>query len=44
MNNYNANLHITVTEEVKKQLEKEACEKGLTLSMYVRMILSEREK
>ena len=44
MKNTEAHLHITMTEKLKKELEKEAIEKGLTLSMYVRMLLSERGK
>lgn len=35
---------VKISQELKKQLEKEAKEKGLNLSAYVRLILSEREK
>ena len=37
-------LHITINEEVKKQLEEEAKLKGLTLTAYIRMLLIERKK
>ena len=38
------NLHIPVSKDLKEKLQKEAFEKGLTLSTYVRMILIERGK
>jgi len=37
-------LIIKIKEELKKELENEAKEKGLNLSSYVRMILTERNK
>lgn len=37
-------LHITIDEELKKQLEEEAKLKGLTLTAYIRMLLIERNK
>ena len=37
-------LHITIDEELKKQLEEEARLKGLTLTAYIRMLLIERKK
>lgn len=37
-------LHITIDEELKKQLEEEAKLKGLTLTAYIRMLLIERKK
>ena len=37
-------LHITINEELKKQLEEEAKLKGLTLTAYIRMLLIERNK
>lgn len=37
-------LHITIDEELKKQLEEEAKLKGLTLTAYIRMLLIERSK
>ncbi len=37
-------LHITINEELKKQLEEEAKLKGLTLTAYIRMLLIERKK
>ena len=37
-------LHITINEELKKQLEEEAKLKGLTLNAYIRMLLIERKK
>ena len=37
-------LHITINEELKKQLEEEAKLKGLTLTSYIRMLLIERKK
>lgn len=35
---------LTLDKEVKEQLEKEAKEKGLSLSGYIRFILTERKK
>lgn len=37
-------IHISIPEELKIKLKKEATEKGLTLNSYVRMILIERSK
>lgn len=37
-------LHIKVDNDLKKQLQKEAEEKGLSLASYIRMILIERRK
>ena len=37
-------LHITIDEELKKQLEEEAKLKGLKLTAYIRMLLIERKK
>lgn len=40
----NDNIMIKVTTEFKEQLKKEAREKGLTLSGYIKAILAERNK
>lgn len=37
-------LHITIDEDLKKQLEEEAKSKGLSLNAYIRMLLIERKK
>lgn len=37
-------LHITIDENLKKQLEEEAKSKGLSLNAYIRMLLIERKK
>lgn len=37
-------VHLKLDEELKDLLKKEATEKGLTLSAYIRMILLERYK
>ena len=37
-------IQFAITNEEKKQLEKEAKQKGLSLSGYVRMIILERNK
>lgn len=37
-------IHIQVDEDLKKELENEAEEKGISLNGYIRMILLEREK
>jgi len=46
--NYNGKeekmIHIRLEEDLKKQLQKEAKEKGLTLCAYIRMLLIERKK
>ena len=37
-------LHIKIDNDLKKQLEQEAKEKGLSLNSYIRMLLIERGK
>lgn len=37
-------LHIKIDDDLKKQLETEAKEKGLSLNAYIRMLLIERKK
>ena len=37
-------IHIKIDNELKKQLEKESKEKGLSLNAYIRMLLIERKK
>lgn len=37
-------LHITISNEQKKIMQEEAKSKGLSLSAYIRLILSERNK
>ena len=37
-------IHIKIDNELKKHLEKEAKEKGLSLNAYIRMLLIERNK
>lgn len=37
-------MYLNIEEELKEQLKKEAKEKGLTLTAYIRMILIERDK
>ncbi len=37
-------LYVRITDDLKKQLQDEAKEKGLSLSAYIRMILIERNK
>lgn len=37
-------IHLVVDENLKKQLEKEAKLKGLSLNSYIRMVLLERGK
>lgn len=37
-------IHITIDEELKRQLEEEAKAKGLSLNAYIRMLLIERKK
>ena len=37
-------FNITITDELKEELKKEADEKGLSLNAYIRMILIERKK
>lgn len=36
-------IHIQVDEELKKELENEALEKGISLNGYIRMILLARQ-
>ena len=36
-------IHIQVDEELKRELELEANEKGISLNGYIRMILLERQ-
>lgn len=38
------NIMFFVTKELKEQLQKEARERGLTLSGYIKAILAERNK
>lgn len=40
----NKKVHILIDEDLKKQLDLEAKEKGLNLSSYIRMILLGRKK
>ena len=37
-------IHITIDDGLKKELQKEAQEKGLSLTSYIRMLLKERDK
>ena len=37
-------IQIRISAELKEQLKKEAKEKGLTLSGYIKMIFAERNK
>lgn len=37
-------LHITIDDELKEELQREAKEKGLSLNAYIRMLLIERKK
>jgi predicted HicB family RNase H-like nuclease len=37
-------LHIKIDDDLKKQLEEEAKQKGLSLNSYIRMLLIERSK
>lgn len=39
-----ANIIFKISSEYKKQLKKEAEQKGLTLSSYIKMILDGRNK
>lgn len=36
-------IHLCIDEDFKKQLEKEAKEKHISLNAYIRLILSERK-
>lgn len=40
----NIYVHMYITEELKKELEKEAKEKQLSLASYIRLILIDRKK
>lgn len=37
-------IHILVDNDLKKELQSEAKQKGLSLNAYIRMILIERSK
>ena len=37
-------IHNKINDDLKRQLEKEAKEKGLSLNAYIRMLLIERNK
>ena len=37
-------IHITISEELKAELLKEASEKQLSLTAYIRLLLIERER
>ena len=37
-------IHIQIDDKLKKELENESREKGLSLNSYIRMILIERGK
>ena len=37
-------IHILVDDDLKKQLENESKQKGLSLCAYIRLILIERDK
>lgn len=37
-------MHLNIDDELKKELQKEAQEKGLSLTSYIRMLLKERNK
>lgn len=37
-------LHIKIDDKLKRELEKEAAIKGLSLASYIRMLLIERKK
>ncbi len=40
----NSIIQFTIDEDIKRQLEKEAKEKGLSLSSYIRLIILERKR
>lgn len=44
MKKNDANVHIVINSDLKKKLQEEAFEKGVPLSTYIRMIISERGK
>lgn len=37
-------IQFTIDEDIKRQLEKESKQKGLSLSSYIRLIILERKK
>lgn len=37
-------IHLAIANDLKKELKKEAEQKGLSLNSYIRMILLERKK
>ena len=37
-------MFLNIDEELKRELQKEAEEKGLSLTAYIRMLLKERNK
>lgn len=37
-------IHFVILKELKEELEKEAKDKNLSLSSYIKLILSERKK
>ena len=37
-------IYLRIDDDLKKQLQEEAKQKGLTLSAYIRLIVSERDK
>jgi antitoxin component of RelBE/YafQ-DinJ toxin-antitoxin module len=37
-------IYLRIDDDLKKQLQEEAKQKGLTLSAYIRLIISERVK
>jgi antitoxin component of RelBE/YafQ-DinJ toxin-antitoxin module len=37
-------IYLRIDDDLKKQLQEEAKQKGLTLSAYIRLIVSERAK
>ena len=37
-------IHLLLEEELKKQLQEESSQKGLSLNAYIRMLLIERSK
>lgn len=37
-------IYLRIDNDLKKQLQEEAKQKGLTLSAYIRLIVSERGK
>ena len=37
-------MYLNIDDELKKELQKEAKEKGLSLTAYIRLLLIERNK